>query len=179
MKQIHYDRNEKLWYFEVPKDYILFTNPERYFFHEEENEWCQIDFVRANLPIVWSAGQPVSAFDSGRFLTEFFWDLRKDEEAIQFKVLEKKGFRRMISIAEFISDKTELGKILENVILKGSICCALYKKDGDDLKRAIVLWTGECMNIYLKAEEIAAMKEYLSQFAEETEYRAYHLGELD
>ncbi len=179
MKQIYYDRNEKLWYFEVPKECILFTNPERYFFHEEENDWNQIDFVRANLPIVWSAGQPVSAFNSSSFLTEFFWDLRKDEEAIQFKVLEKNGFRRMISIADFISDKTELGKILENVILKGSICCMLYKKDGDDLKRAIVLWSGECMNIYLKAEEITAMKKYLPQFAEETKYRAYHLGELD
>ena len=47
------------------------------------------------------------------------------------------------------------------------------------MKRAIVLWSGECMNIYLKAEEITAMKKYLSQFAEEIKYRAYHLGELD
>lgn len=39
MRQIYYDRNEKLWYFEVPKECILFTNPERYFFHEEENDW--------------------------------------------------------------------------------------------------------------------------------------------
>ena len=158
---------------------VLFTNPERCFFHEEENEWCQIDFVRSNSPRVWSAGQPVNAFNSRSFLTDFFWNLRKDKEFIQFKVLEKKRFRRIISVTNFFSNKSELGKMLENVILKGLICCALYQRENSDLQKVIVLWPEECMNIYLKAEEITAVKEYLSQFAEETEYRAYHLGGLD
>ena len=47
------------------------------------------------------------------------------------------------------------------------------------MRKAIVFEPAEEMNIYMKEEDIPDVKCYLSQFAEETDYYTYKLGDLE
>ncbi len=61
-------RDEKLWYFQVPRGYVFFEEIEILLFKEDAQQWTEIDFMRPPwIPKFWKAGQPIDAFSSANF----------------------------------------------------------------------------------------------------------------
>ena len=82
--------------------------------------------------------------------------------------------RKTIGITDAALTKEELKAFLEHITDYGYKSCVLYKNK-KELRKAIVFEPAEEMNIYMKEE----VKCYLSQFAEETDYYTYKLGDLE
>ena len=62
-------RDEKLWYFQVPQEYVFFEEMDTLLFKDDAQQWAEIDFMRSPWGSkFWKAGQPVDAFSSTNFL---------------------------------------------------------------------------------------------------------------
>lgn len=77
-----------------------------------------------------------------------------------------------------IRTKEKLFEIMKYLSAYGPESGILYRKN-EEIKRAVVLQPAEGMRIYLNEEELPAIKKYLSNFGEETEYSLYQLDELE
>lgn len=171
-------RNEKLWYYEVPREYVFFYDKERKLLEENLQQCAEIDFARPpRIPKIWKLGQPVDAFSSANFLQEFFWGLKQEGEKMQIEVLEGAEYHESINSPD-IRTKEKLFEIMEYLSAYGPESGILYRKN-EEIKRAVVLQPAEGMRIYLNEEELPAIKKYLSNFGEETEYSLYQLDELE
>lgn len=171
-------RNEKRWYYEVPKEYVLFNKKEEKLFDGNLQQCAEIDFARPPLiPKIWRQGQPIDLFSSANFLWDFFWNLKKTGEKMQIKVLEGVEFHKDINSAD-IKTKEKLLEIMEYLSAYGPESGILYR-NAEEIKRAVILQPSEGMRIYLSEEEVPAMKKYLSNFGEETDYNSYQLDELE
>lgn len=172
------DKREKLWYYDVPDWCIMLDKLEREFFYEESQQWSQIDFMRPpSIPKFWNKSSLIDFFSSEKFLTDFFWNLKKSDENIQIKIYERVKLRKTIGITDTALTKEELEVFLEYITNYGCKSCFLY--NNDEPRKAIVFEPAEQMHIYLKEEDIPDVKSYLSKFAEETDYYTYKLGDLE
>ena len=86
--------------------------------------------------------------------------------------------RKTIGITDAALTKEELKAFLEHITDYGYKSCVFIQKQ-KELRKAIVFEPAEEMNIYMKEEDIPDVKCYLSQFAEETDYYTYKLGDLE
>lgn len=172
------EQAEKLWYFQVPQEYVGFEDIETSLFKMDAQQWVEIDFMRPPcVPKFWKAGQPIDAFSSTNFLQQFFWDLKASNERIEIRVLEEnKLFDSKITTK--IGIKEELFEAMEYITTYGDECGIVYHTD-EKIERMIRFQPAELMYIYISERDIPAIKEYLSKYGEETSYDAYHLGELN
>ena len=171
-------RDEKLWYFQVPRGYVFFEEIEILLFKEDAQQWTEIDFMRPPwIPKFWKAGQPIDAFSSANFLQQFFWNLKASDEKIEIRIPEEaKLFDDKITTK--IDTKEELFETMEYIAAYGTECGIVYHTD-EKVKRMIRFQPAELMYIYISEKDVPTIKDYLSKYGEETSYNAYHLDELN
>ncbi|MFR1723919.1 hypothetical protein [Emergencia timonensis] len=165
-------RDEKLWYFQVPREYVFFEEIEILLFKEDAAQWAEIDFMRPPwVPKLWNAGQPIDAFSSANFLQQFLWNLKASDEKIEIKLFDDK-------ITTKIQTKEEFFETMEYIATYGIECGIVYHTD-EKVKRMIRFQPAELMYIYISEKDVPTIKDYLSKYGEETSYNAYHLDELN
>lgn len=167
-------KKEKLWYYEVPQKCVMFE--EDFFDVGDFTQWSEIDFVRkthftekCDLPDALCA--PV-------FLTKLFWYFKKDDEKISVKLPEATGRHMTIRETDPFETKEAFLEMAEYITGSWRQSGIVYRA-GTEMRRAVYLQPSEQMYIYLKREDLPRVKEYLSQFAMETEYYAYQSGEIE
>ena len=141
-------RDEKLWYFQVPRGYVFFEEIEILLFKEDAQQWTEIDFMRPPwIPKFWKAGQPIDAFSSANFLQQFFWNLKASDEKIEIRIPEEaKLFDDKITTK--IETKEELFETMEYIAAYGTECGIVYHTD-EKVKRMIRFQPAELMYICL------------------------------
>lgn len=118
--------DEQLWYYEVPEENILFTEHEELFLYNDFN-WKQISFSRPPaVPRIWKLGMAKDFFSATEYVTDFFWQLKKQNEKLQVKVLKE---RKAVCIEEKFHKRDELFKVLDLLINYGEWCCVQYFQD--------------------------------------------------
>lgn len=172
------DQTNKLWYFQVPQEYVTFEKIEILLFKEDAQQWEEIVFMRPPwVPKFWKAGQSIDAFSSANFLQQFFWNLKAPNEKIEIRIPEEtKLFDGKFKTK--IETKEELFETMEYIATYGTECGIVYHTD-EKVKRMIRFQPAELMYIYISEEDVPTIKEYLSKYGEETSYNAYHLDELN
>ena len=167
-------KDEKLWFYEVPRDCVMLE--EDFFQGEEAAPWSDIKVVRKTHFM--EDGFPPDALSAPTFLTNLFWNLKKDDEKLSVKLAERVKRQTVVSETSTFETKEDLFQMVEHITYHWTKNCILYKS-GAEIRRAIVLEPSEQMYIYLKPDDIPEMKLHLSKIATETEYYAYESGEID
>ena len=167
-------RDEQLWYYRVPDEYIFFTKAEECFLGNDDN-WVQFDFCRpTKTPKFWKEGMPRDAFSIDTYVTDFLWQLRGQNETIKIKSLDQE---RVICRSECRS-KERLLYVIRPFTIDGDYCCIQFWQEAQ-LVINIFFEPGELMHIYLRKHAIPRITEHLSRYGKETDYHAYQLDELD
>lgn len=172
-------KNEELYFYLVPKDYIFFTREEKLLFSNDLISWNQINIVRpAGSGKIWSYGEPIDLLSSADFLTDLLWQIKDIDEKIGIQFFKRIGLRRQVHSTGVLEKRGDLYEEISYIVLHGTNVAILYT-DSDCCERKVIFFQpSEQLNIYMEENDLETIKMIVSKYAVETTYEAYETGEI-